>query len=701
MRLWDVLRAALCVAVVGPIAGCNRVEVAAPTSQVALIGTAPNVLLITIDTLRADHVGSYGYSKGTTPTLDALAVEGVRFATPVAPTPLTLPSHTSILTGLFPPAHGVRHNGMFRLDPAVETLAERMHEGGYATAAFVGSVVLAKRYGLDQGFEVYNDEPTREKSGPSGFRESPAAVVTDRALRWLDATDGPFFLWVHYYDPHARYTPPSPFSKRFADQPYDGEIAYVDSQIGRLLQRLRGSGRFEQTFIVVTSDHGESLGEHGEATHSYTLYDPVLLVPLIFRGPDIPASRVVTGVVRTIDIAPTLLWSLGLDPLPDADGEDLAPLWVPGAPPSHRWGYAETLATQLEQGWSPLFAIRSSDFLYVRSPRPELYKLKRDPEQLSDLIEAGAETAAKIVRFIDPWVDEILARERQGQKLGIDPETRKQLLALGYALPDGPVEETGTDPKDGRAALELYFEGTAALDANAFDRARVLLEKALEGLPNSASAHGRLSQVNLSLGRLPEARTQAEAAVRLAPQSAAHHSHLGEVRRLLADREGAVAAFQMGLRLDPSDPDAHVGLAWIHAGDGNLEQAEQHAQQALEADPYGAMVRAKLGIMWGLNGHPGRTVALLQEAVRVEPTSEFAHMMLAVELARLGREGESERSLAQAGPYAEDAKLLNALAAAHTVADNAEGAEAVDRELLRLHPDFGPACERQATRDGS
>jgi arylsulfatase A-like enzyme/Flp pilus assembly protein TadD len=665
------------------------------------MGTAPNVLLITIDTLRADHVGSYGYSKGTTPTLDALAAEGVRFATPVSPTPLTLPSHASIFTGRFPPGHAVRHNGMFRLDPSVETLAERMQHAGYATAAFVGSAVLAKRYGLAQGFDVYDATPTREKSAPSGSRESPAEVVTDRALRWLEATDRPFFLWVHYSDPHARYTPPSPFSERFTDHLYDGEIAYVDSEIGRVLEGLRKSGRFEQTFIVVTSDHGESLGEHGEATHGYALYDPVLLVPLIFRGPDIPTSRVVKGVVRTVDIAPTLLWSLGLNPLPDIDGEDLAPLWVPGAPPSHRWGYAETLATQFEQGWSPLFAIRSSDFLYVRSPRPELYNLKSDPEQLDNLVEAGTESASKIVRFVDPWVDEILAREPQGQKLGIDRETRVKLLALGYALPDGPAEETGIDPKDGRAALNVYLEGTAALDAAAFEHARVSLEKALEGLPNSAAAHAGLSRANLYLGRLEEARTQAVAAVRLVPQSAAYHAHLGEVRRLLGDREGAVGAFQLALRLDPTDPDAHVGLGWIHAQDGNLEQAEQHAQQALEADPYGAMVRTRLGILWGLSGRPGRTLALLEEAVRVEPTSEFAHMMLAVELARLGLEAESERSLAEAGPYAKDAALLNALAAAHAVAGNAEGAETVDRELLRLHPEFGPACERQAARGGS
>jgi tetratricopeptide (TPR) repeat protein len=590
---------------------------------------------------------------------------------------------------------------MFRLNPAVQTLAERMHEAGYATAAFVGSGALAKRYGLDQGFEVYNDEPTKKKSAPSGFRESPAAEVTDRALQWLGANDRPFFVWVHYYDPHVRYDPPLPFSKRFADQPYDGEIAYVDSEIGRLLQALREAGRFEQTNIVVTSDHGESLGEHREAARAYTLSDAVLLVPLIFRGPDIPTSRVVTGVVRTVDIAPTLLWLLGLDPLPDTDGEDLAPLWAPGAPPSHRWGYAETLTTQLEQGWSPLFAIRSSDFLYVRAPRPELYSLKRDAAQRNDLVEAGAETAGQIVRFVDPWVDEVLARERKGQELGIDRETRVQLLTLGYTLPGAPGEESGADPKDGRNALDPYFEGIAALDQNAFGRARVLLEKALQGLPNSASTHLKLSQANLHLGHLSEARTQAEAAVRLAPQVAAHHAHLGEVRRLLGDREGAITAFQLAARLDPTDADAHVGLAWIRAEEGDLEGAQEHARRAREADPYRATVRTKLATMWGLNDRADRALPLLEEAIRVEPASELAHMMMAVELARLGREAESERNLARAGDYAKDAALLNALAAAHTAAGNAEGAEAVDRELLRLHPDFGPACERQAARGGS
>ena len=261
--------------------GCNRVDLAT-----ALDPERPSLLLVSIDTLRADHVGVYGAVDARTPVIDRLAAEGTRFTTAIASAPLTLPSHASILTGLYPPHHGVRYNGISRLLPSFDTLTERLRDAGYATGAVVGSAVLAGKYGLDQGFDHYDDD-TRSRGDPA---ERPASEVTDGALAWLEHAERPFFLWVHYYDPHERYAPPAPFADRFAGRPYDGEVAYVDAELGRLFDSLAARGELDEALIVVTSDHGESLGEHAELTHSYSLYDAVLAVPLVFRGPGVPPA---------------------------------------------------------------------------------------------------------------------------------------------------------------------------------------------------------------------------------------------------------------------------------------------------------------------------------------------------------------------------------------------------------------------------
>jgi len=257
----------------------------------------PSVLLVTIDTLRADHVGAYGAKDVATPTLDALAARGVVFEEAMAAVPLTLPSHASILTGQYPPTHGVRHNAVFVLDDAIETLAERFQAEGFATGAVIASAVLDPEFGLTQGFDHYDADIPQDRATSAGFFERPAAAVTDAALRWLGAESGRFFLWVHYYDVHAAYRPPEPFATRFAALPYDGEAAYVDQEIGRLLGELDRSGRLASTLVAVTSDHGEGLDEHGEGSHSYFIYDSVLHVPLILAGPGVPAGRRVPRVV--------------------------------------------------------------------------------------------------------------------------------------------------------------------------------------------------------------------------------------------------------------------------------------------------------------------------------------------------------------------------------------------------------------------
>jgi arylsulfatase A-like enzyme/Tfp pilus assembly protein PilF len=669
--------------------GCNRVELAAAPAR-----ELPSVLLISIDTLRADHIGVYGAAAAETPSLDALAEAGTRFETAIAPAPLTLPSHASLLTGLDPPRHGIRHNGVYHLETRVETLAERFRAAGYVTGAVIGSVVLALRYGLDQGFESYDAAISSRRSGAGGFLERSAAEVTDRALEWLARAPRPFFLWVHYYDPHHDYRPPAPFAERFSANPYDGEIAYVDAELGRLLGRLERGGFRRETLILVTSDHGESLGEHGESTHAYTLYDAVLRVPLILAGPGVPAGRVVESLVRTVDVAPTLLALAGLSPLPGTDGEPLIAHLRKGPLPPARLAYAETLATRIEQGWSPLYAIRSSHHLFVRAPRPELYDLRADPGQLENLLESDPDRARPAAKRLARALDERVGEKEEQYSLSIDGEALEQLRALGYALREEPAPESGLDPKDGLRSLSAVLSGVEAYDAGDFAGAQTQLERALEDLPASSMAHAYLAYTHLRLSQPRRALPHIETAVRLAPESAYYQAVLGDTHRQLGNADAATAAYRRGVEIDPSEALAQIGMQWASAKQGDLTRAAVHARLASEGDPGSAYTRVQIGLVWEEVGQHPRALRAYHEAARLDPTMEFAQMLLAIALAREGRSAESERHRKLAGALVGDPPLATRLAAASVRGGDPARAERLLRDVLSIHPNYSPA-ERQ------
>src|SRR6185295_9907135 len=361
--------------------GCTR-DPSRPPAQ-------PNVLLVTIDTLRADHVGCYGHPGSVTPVLDGLAARGVRFATAVAHVPLTGPSHASILTGRTPLGHGLRDNGGFALPAQARSLAEDFRKAGYRTAAFVSGFPLDRRFGFDRGFETYDDHlPKGNDRRRTPYVERFADATTDAVLRWLAtaspqnaAQPAPWFLWVHYYDPHAPYEPPvTDLADRYRRSPYDGEIAFVDRQLGRLLQTLDARGETSRTIVLVTADHGESLGEHGEGTHGIFLYDATLRVPWIMAGPQIVAGRVSRTIARSIDVLPTLLDYAGLPQRSDVDGRSLRHA-ADGEEMSDAPAYAESLYSELELGWAPLHAWRTAGFKFIKAPHPELYDLQSDPSE--------------------------------------------------------------------------------------------------------------------------------------------------------------------------------------------------------------------------------------------------------------------------------------------------------------------------------
>ena len=518
------------------------------------------VVLVTIDTLRADHVGAYGAESAHTPHLDSVAARGVRFDAAVSPAPLTLPAHASLMTALDPPAHGVRHNSIYRLGADIPTLAERLRDAGYATAAFVGAVVLDRRYGLDRGFDLYDDDISGRRSGALGFVERPAADVVDAALAWLESAPPRFFLWVHLYDPHASYDPPAGFASAFASHPYAGEIAYVDAQLGRLFDGIRTKWGEEGLLRVVTSDHGESLGEHGEPTHAYTLYEATQRIPLLIEGPGVPPGRVVSGVVRLTDVAPTILSWTGARSLGEGRGEDLGPL-IAGSDHDGRTAYMETVATQLNFGWSPLLGLRSGRFKYIRAPRPELYDLGADPDERIDLAPGEPRLVARLDRELEALIPDSPLPPSFAR---VSEAERARLRSLGYLTPGPPSDPTqigqvgGIDPKDQIGVLAVLADAERALGAG---RPLEALEH-LEDLEDEGTAVASLRAVAaLAAGRVGLAERAARIALRQQPERSDLLMVLARALEAQGRFEAAGRAYQAASALDPELAAASIGAA--------------------------------------------------------------------------------------------------------------------------------------------
>jgi arylsulfatase A-like enzyme/tetratricopeptide (TPR) repeat protein len=565
----------------------RRLRRAVAALSLAASGCAPaaeppaRVLLVTIDTLRADHVGCYGATRAHTPTLDALAQGGVRFDAAYSPAPLTLPSHTTIFTGLDPDEHGVRHNSVFTLAADVPTLAERMHESGRATAAFVGAFVLDSRYGLARGFDVYDDAMSGRRSsrGVVGFAERRADAVVDSFLAWLEGAPERFFAWVHVYDPHAEYDPPAGFTLGFAGRLYDGEIAYVDAQLARLLEAVHGRFDPDGTLVVVTSDHGEALGEHGEPTHSYSVYEATQRVPLLVEGPGFRGGRVVPDVVRLADLAPTLVAAIGAEPLPGARGRDLAVVLRGGANPER--AYAETLATHFDYGWSALFSVRDERWRYVDAPTPELYDLASDPREMRNVASEHADVASER----GAWLAKRRAAARPlASGVELSAEERERLRALGYVggAAEASNDLSGPDPKQRLAVL------------GALERADVLAGVArwaegyamLAPFPETGEAFLQIrASFALNAGLLDEAERDVRAALERAPSRPELVRMLGLVAERRRDVDAARRLFEQALALDESDPASWTALGRLAESQGDRAAAERLYRDALARSP--------------------------------------------------------------------------------------------------------------------
>jgi choline-sulfatase len=696
-------------------AGCSHGTVGAPESR-------PNVLLVTIDTLRADHLGCYGYAPALTPTLDGLAKRGVRFATAIAHVPLTGPSHASILTSHTPLDHGVRDNGSYVLPPTVRTLAQDFEAGGYRTAAFVSGFPLKRRFGLDRGFGAYDDQLPRGKDARrTAYVERTADRTTDAALRWLDdlprgPSAAPFFLWVHYFDPHAPYEAPAEYTLRAAS-PYDGEIAFVDAQLGRLLQRVevRGGAR---TLVLVTADHGESLGEHGEDTHGIFVYDSTLRVPFLLEGPGVPAGRVSETVARGIDVAPTLLDYAGLADK-GMSGRSLRPA-ASGERLSDEPAYSESMHPKLQYGWAPLHAWRTAHFKFIEAPRPELYDLKADPGETHDL-SAKEPTRLEGMRRGLQKVMAAAATPDASRK--VDAETAERLAALGYVGTvgsDAPAP-TGRDPKDGIGlATRLGRNGMTVARTEPLKAIRELTKLLAEDpgmlvvLRTRAVAYESAGQYegairdlrelerrkaltdedavvlgdNLRLaGHLREAAEVLERTTRENPRFAQPWLSLAAVFVEEKKIDEAAAAFHKVLDVDPDHVEALRGLGDLALIRGDLEEAAKDYGRVLDLDASDASALAKLGVVRMRTGHPDEAIALFRKAVDADPKNAEALLYLAGALASNGHPAEAvpffERALS-AGP--KTTMALNGLGLTRLALGDRAGAEGAFRESLRLDP---------------
>lgn len=651
---WIGLGVALVVATVVAVGVVVRLqsggEVTAPSGH--LLGRLPDgvapddlsVLLITLDTTRADRIGAYGFADIETPHLDRLAAEGVLFEQAQAVAPLTLPAHSSIFTGEYPPAHGVRDNGGFYLDDEHVVLAEILRDEGLRTGGFVAAFVLDAKWGIAQGFDHYFDDFDLGDTVRMALNEieRPAGEVTDAALAWLDEAPGArFFSWVHYYDPHSPYEPPEPWAERYRNRPYLGEIAYMDSQIGRLLEWLDDNDRADDTVVIAIGDHGESLGEHGESGHGFFIYEAATRVPFILRAPyETMRGRRVADVVRAVDVAPTVLDLLAVDAgqgeLDSSyEGTSLVRL-LTGASGPRLPAYAEAVYPRYHYGWSDLAALRLGNMKYVAAPRPELYDLAADPRELNNLYSTRPDEADRMASMLQAlesrWTDRALPNPVEE----IDPETRARLAALGYMGSFGggsaePVDRALlADPKDRihlfnlmRTAREASLKGNRAAAVEALER--VLFED-----PSVIDAWVRLGDEQMRGDDTGAAIESYRRAIELKPDYPHAVVNLANAYRRAGAEEEAILGYQEFLRLDPRNAIIHYELARMLVDSGDLEGADGHLREAAALSPEMGAAVVSQGAVALLRSDLEAAQRLFEEALAIQPDVRLAHFNLAL-----------------------------------------------------------------------
>jgi arylsulfatase A-like enzyme/Flp pilus assembly protein TadD len=629
-----------------------------------------NVLLVTLDTTRADRLGCYGSTRARTPNLDGLAAAGVRFENVYCQVPLTTPSHCSIMTGTYPLYHQVHNNGSYVLPAEVTTLAEVLKGRGFQTAAFVGSFTVDSRLGIDQGFDVYDDRLTEGEAFKPLNAERKAEKVYTAFRSWFDSVEKqPFFCWVHFFDPHLPYEPPAPYNVDFADSPYDGEIAYMDHYVGQVMAALREKSLLQKTLLVLAGDHGEAFGEKVESGHGIFLYDGTLRVPMIFSAEGhLPKGGVIKSRVRLIDIAPSILDMLGLPVPSEIQGTSLLP-YLAGREKKDLSTYLETYFPRENYGWSELIGFVDGDWKYIKAPRPELYNLRTDPEETVNAIVQESKQA----REMRSRLEETIANSSSGlasAKRELTSEEREKLRSLGYVdqtagVPSGPLP----DPKDmveelrmSQKAEILEREGNFAESAkvygqilelnpkspvnyinlaliqakmNRFDEAVGILERGLAALPGSVTLLSRLAHTYMVMGRLQKSLDAWQAVLVIDPEYFDGLLASGWILDIMGKKEEARGFLEKALAGEPENTFLRKTYAMNLATSGNLKEAIAVYERLKQENPADYEVLQDLGIAYGYAGDINSAIDVLKAAVEIHPTP-VAYYNLTVALKKVG-----------------------------------------------------------------
>jgi len=656
----------------------------APLSLLLLIGCGRNqgdqvnVLLITLDTTRADRFSSYGYPEPTTPNLDALASEGSLFESAFSTAPITLPSHTSIMTGTYPMFHGTRDNSTYVVREDVTTMAEVLAEKGYDTGAVVGAFVLDSQFNLDQGFAQYDDDLDEMWSKDEledrakdafGFAERKANLVTAAALRWLrQPRSKPLFLWLHYFDPHQPVNPPEPHHSRFTE-PYCAQLAFGDDQIGHVFNELKKQGVYDKTLIVVTADHGEGLLDHGEPTHSLLIFDSTIRVPLIVRMPGAPEGQRFHRLTSTVDIMPTVMDLVGLETPTDVQGRSFAELvnGAPDPPPNDRPIYMETMVPALDCGWGSLRGIRTAEWKLIHGPIPRLYRVSEDPSEIYDLASQRPEEVERWTRELQGRIDLWAADEAAQAVNAPDAETLQKLASLGYIGSGGTDRvsenladvEGKPDPYENRWLFEMISSATEDLRTGQELAGMRKLQMVLQNDPNNPMALLNLGKAYLTVtGQLPQ----------------------------------AIECFKRCIDFDPNQEDAHYYMARIERSLGNLEAATHHAEAILAINPYSVPALYEMAGIKEAQQEPESARAHLEALLGIDPTSVAALLEMGVSYARQGMHEESGEYLRRARNIdPRNPQILYNIGVWYMVQGNPDEAIVNLKKVVSLNPDHRDA----------
>jgi choline-sulfatase len=632
-----------CVAAVGVARG----PLADTTSR-------PNVLLITIDTLRADHVHCYGYDPIKTPALDKLANEGIRFAQAFTPSPITNASHTSILTGLLPSSHGVKDFGQ-PLSTNHATLAAELKKRGYGTAAFIGAVVLDSKQlapGLDRGFQFYDNFPEHAESKSRWGRiERRGMDVAQRAEKWLSGQRaGPYFVWMHLYDPHDPYEPPAPYSQEYKGRLYDGEIAYADSALSHFIAFLKQKNLYDNSLIVVVGDHGEGLGEHKEDTHGIFLYDSTTHVPLIMKlANGREAGKAVEAQVRTIDIMPTILDLLTVAPPQKLDGVSLRPL-LAGTETTSRIALAET-DYPLRFGWAPLRSIRSDGLKFIEAPLPELYDLNQDAGELQNAYAPWDKRVQKLRRTLT----ESMPQRRNSKESAVAASTVDELHALGYLGPADALSSTDVpepsllpDPKDKIEEQNLFHIAMMSSEDGRLPEARAALKKVLVLDRTSVTALAQLGRIEMTSGNASEAASFFRQAYKLRAEDPTIALEYSEALELNGDLQNAREVLETNLKSHPDQFPTRIRLGRIYLRSNDAKSALLQFEAAQLMEPDNVEVTIDLAKALIAQGNLTAAVELLGEAAESSTKNPEVSQLLANACTKFGQHMEATAADARA-----------------------------------------------------